>query len=397
MDTIRTNLSLPAGSRLEAQLHKLLVYEPGQFFVTLSRGRIASRADRPRAPHHVMRAATALLLAGALLDAGAAVFGWDQREPYDEAAALSLGIDLGAIGTIICLDGFEGTGFVVDVSNYVADEPDFHVVATAAKTLVDPETGLSRGRCAYRPASSPTVYLELRDTLVGAERHDGAADGNWAFARLDKSTYLGGIPVTFADTYDFGKSYKPELWAIGFDEEIGEFVASTRCRLDDKSSYLFLGTRGKGLDKMIIHDCDFVGAAEGGPLVLRDADGVHVIAINAGDSSEKRFPRLTAVPYDPKRNFYNFSRRFDLELEQKLVAFVSRFGHLKNPPQAIKARSELIHKVQSNLGRLGYDAGPVDGFLGDKTRDAIKAFQTSLGITPTGRVSEELLLLLELK
>ena len=146
---------------------------------------------------------------------------------------------------------------------------------------------------------------------------------------------------------------------------------------------------------MIIHDCDFVGAAEGGPLVLRDADGVHVIAINAGDSSEKRFPRLTAVPYDPKRNFYNFSRRFDLELEQKLVAFVSRFGHLKNPPQAIKARSELIHKVQSNLGRLGYDAGPVDGFLGDKTRDAIKAFQTSLGITPTGRVSEEPLLLLE--
>lgn len=344
-----------------------------------------------------MRAAAALLLAGTLLDAGAAVFGWDQREPYGEAAALSLGIDLGAIGSIICLDGFEGSGFVVDVSDYVAAEPSFHVVATAATTLVDPKTGLSRGRCAYRPASSPTVYLELRDTLVGAERHDGAADGNWAFARLDKSTYLGGIRVSFADTYDFGKSYNPELWAIGFDEEADEFTASSRCRLDDKSTYLFLGTRVKGLDKMVIHDCDFVGAAGGGPLLLRDGDDVHVIAINAGDSGGKRFPRLTAVPYDPKRNFYNFSRRFDLELEQKLLAFVSRFGLLKNPPRAIKARSELIRKVQSNLSRLGYDPGPEDGFLGNQTRDAIKAFQTSLGITPTGRVSEELLLLLELK
>ena len=135
----------------------------------------------------------------------------------------------------------------------------------------------------------------------------------------------------------------------------------------------------------------------GGEGVPHDVDGVHVIAINAGDSGGKKFPRLTAVPYDPKRNFYNFARRFDLELEQKLVAFISRFAHLKNPPQTIKARSELIRKVQSNLNRLGYDVGPVDGFIGEKTRDAIRAFQTSLGITPTGRLSEELLLLLESK
>ena len=65
------------------------------------------------------------------------------------------------------------------------------------------------------------------------------------------------------------------------------------------------------LDKMVIHDCDFVGAGEGGPLVQRYAEGVRVIAINVGDSGGKRYPRLKAVPYDPKRNFYNISRRFD--------------------------------------------------------------------------------------
>ena len=82
-------------------------------------------------------------------------------------------------------------------------------------------------------------------------------------------------------------------------------------------------------------------------------------------------------------------------LEQKLIAFLSRFAYLKHPTATIAARSELVSKVQANLTRLGFDAGPTDGLTGTKTREAVKAFQTTLGITPTGLISEELLLLLE--
>ena len=63
----------------------------------------------------------------------------------------------------------------------------------------------------------------------------------------------------------------------------------------------------------------------------------------------------------------------------------------------MRARSDLIANVQSQLARLGYDPGPLDGLAGRKTREAVRAFQAALGITPTGRISEELLLLLRTK
>ena len=87
--------------------------------------------------------------------------------------------------------------------------------------------------------------------------------------------------------------------------------------------------------------------------------------------------------------------RIDADLENKLVAFLSRFAELKSPSAAIKARRTLVRKVQENLIRLGFELGDVDGLLGQRTREAVRAFQTSLGINPTGNVSEELLLLLE--
>ncbi len=351
--------------------------------------------------NHLVRGLAALLLTGAVHQAGAAVFGLDRRKPFDATTAFDLGLPLSAVGTITCLDRHEGTGFVVDVSGYVVDEVDFHVVATAARSLTNPESGKSRGRCAFRPASDPGVHLEIGDLgerLVGTDAPENADGGDWAFAKLDKGKYeLGSLRIAFEDVYDFDTPGEVEVRAIGLDDEEGVIAVSSSCRLDDKRAYPTLRRRDDGLDQMILHDCDFLGPAKGGPLVVFEGGEAQVVAINTGDSGGQKFPRLSAVPYDPKRSFYNFSRRFDLELEQKLVAFVSRFAHLKNPSQTIKAQSELIRNVQSNLTRLGYDTGPVDGFMGIKTRDAIRAFQTSLGITPTGRVSEELLLLLESK
>lgn len=62
------------------------------------------------------------------------------------------------------------------------------------------------------------------------------------------------------------------------------------------------------------------------------------------------------------------------------------------PPvrQALGAR-ESIATVQSLLSRLGYAPGPADGEMGPRTRDAIRAFQRSVGMPDTGEVSEELI------
>lgn len=51
---------------------------------------------------------------------------------------------------------------------------------------------------------------------------------------------------------------------------------------------------------------------------------------------------------------------------------------------------KAIRNIQAILNKNGFDAGQPDGKLGGKTVSAIKAFQTSVGQEPTGKVSNEL-------
>ncbi|CAM3317140.1 peptidoglycan-binding protein [Halomonas lysinitropha] len=50
-----------------------------------------------------------------------------------------------------------------------------------------------------------------------------------------------------------------------------------------------------------------------------------------------------------------------------------------------------IAEIQRELNRLGYDAGPVDGAMGRRTRSAIREYQADKGIARNGRASAELL------
>ncbi|SUA99977.1 His-Xaa-Ser repeat protein HxsA [Pannonibacter phragmitetus] len=50
-----------------------------------------------------------------------------------------------------------------------------------------------------------------------------------------------------------------------------------------------------------------------------------------------------------------------------------------------------IHDLQAMLNRLGFDAGPVDGVMGRKTRDAIRLFQEGYELPVTGNYSHSLL------
>jgi len=54
-------------------------------------------------------------------------------------------------------------------------------------------------------------------------------------------------------------------------------------------------------------------------------------------------------------------------------------------------RRQTVLRVQKLLTRSGFDTQGVDGFIGDKTIAAIKAFQNSVGLEPTGTVDEALL------
>jgi len=51
----------------------------------------------------------------------------------------------------------------------------------------------------------------------------------------------------------------------------------------------------------------------------------------------------------------------------------------------------LVWQIQSNLSKLGYNPGPVDGLIGKKTKAAIRLFQEKNGLVIDGEPSELLL------
>ncbi len=51
---------------------------------------------------------------------------------------------------------------------------------------------------------------------------------------------------------------------------------------------------------------------------------------------------------------------------------------------------KAITNVQLILNKNGFDAGPADGVLGDRTRAAIRAFQKANGLPETGEIDDAL-------
>ena len=53
-----------------------------------------------------------------------------------------------------------------------------------------------------------------------------------------------------------------------------------------------------------------------------------------------------------------------------------------------------VKEIQQILKNADFDPGPVDGRMGNRTRQAIKKFQEAKGLQPTGKIDEETMLAL---
>jgi peptidoglycan hydrolase-like protein with peptidoglycan-binding domain len=52
---------------------------------------------------------------------------------------------------------------------------------------------------------------------------------------------------------------------------------------------------------------------------------------------------------------------------------------------------EDVRAVQSGLRAKGMEPGPIDGIVGPRTREAVRAFQTRYGMKPSGTLDNQLL------
>ncbi len=49
-----------------------------------------------------------------------------------------------------------------------------------------------------------------------------------------------------------------------------------------------------------------------------------------------------------------------------------------------------VANIQLILNKMGFDAGAADGIVGEKTHEAIRAFQSENGMSATGEIDNEL-------
>jgi len=81
----------------------------------------------------------------------------------------------------------------------------------------------------------------------------------------------------------------------------------------------------------------------------------------------------------------------DLEHDMTMLeAFVTRSDKPLRILITRRVGRERIRDVQTLLKELGYDPGPIDGFMGRQTGAAIQEFQKAKGLQETGAFSEEL-------
>ncbi|MEX0759816.1 MAG: peptidoglycan-binding domain-containing protein, partial [Tistlia sp.] len=82
----------------------------------------------------------------------------------------------------------------------------------------------------------------------------------------------------------------------------------------------------------------------------------------------------------------------DGRLSGELVAHVQG----KTSAGAVIEDRPTTRSVQAALNERGYDAGPADGIMGTKTRDAIRTFQSDASLPLSGTISKETLVALGL-
>jgi localization factor PodJL len=119
------------------------------------------------------------------------------------------------------------------------------------------------------------------------------------------------------------------------------------------------------------------------------------LAAEAGDAdaAEKRDQVAKSLKPEQLERAVNLTKLWkpkDMIEEANSVHIPDAWTDEKAMPTASVDMKKAIRNIQLILQKNGYDAGSADGVMGNKTRQAIAAFQKSNGMKPTGEVDQPL-------
>ncbi len=119
------------------------------------------------------------------------------------------------------------------------------------------------------------------------------------------------------------------------------------------------------------------------------------LAANAGDTdaADKRDQIAKSLKPEQLERAMNLTKLWkpkDMIEDANSVSIPDAWADDKAVTTASVDMKKAVRNIQLILQKNGYDAGTADGVMGNKTRDAISAFQKANGMKPTGEVDQKL-------
>lgn len=279
------------------------------------------------------------------------------------------------------------------------------LVATAGHCVVGTshQPGIDPDQLRFRPDSKPglgVAVMGARTGTAGPHILTGAsqlntrppinATSDWAVLRLEKPVCpAAGLIISRQSAGDVIQSATQGLvYHVAYHRDLAQWklaVARPCMMLNQRQS----GTEdaiSRDFDNsgdLLLHMCDTESASSGSPLLIDGENGPEVVGINVGT-----YVRSRVIMHDGE-----IVQRIGSEviantalLARPLALRIARFAEA-----VLLDKPAEIAEVQSRLARKGFFTGVLDGDYGPVTRDAIAAYEASLGLPVVGLATRQLL------
>ncbi len=326
-----------------------------------------------------------------------AVFGPDDRTPLPERLK-NLEDKIGLIyeprSRSVC------TAFCIDETT----------IATAAHCLfrTQGERPLPLNAITFRLASEG---VRRRTPLAGA--HQGAAaqhivagstslstrppidaTRDWALLRLSKpACRKGGLPLNATAPRDLAaRDRERSVYQVGFHGDFGawKLTYSPPCHIRQPATTAEARATSRDFSDahaLILHTCDTGGASSGSPMLIDGRNGPEVVGINVGTYMQSRI--LTQAG----EVVHRYKSDTVANTAVSTLAFLPHRAAFAQAGVLVSARD--ITRLQTRLSETGHYRGQIDGKYGPRLRQAIRAYEESVRLLPTGIASSALLSRLE--
>jgi hypothetical protein len=275
------------------------------------------------------------------------------------------------------------------------------VAITAAHLLHDSATGTRKYKRIRFLPKLPSIAHYYDGDLVetgfdGIPKSSFPYKGSgrdWAIIRLRKSAFnrCHGIKVK-----PHGIKVKPDKTSCNaminlvgrHSDDIEHKRISKSCWLaEDENPLEYIN----GASTVVKHNCDTKGGASGAPLLCEEGSNIHVIGIHYGNNytrhSGSAKGQVARNQSHHSAAYYNIALLIDGDFGKALQMELNLSKQRRKPDLGVEA----IIRLQGILNYMGFDAGPADGMIGEKTISAIKDYQEKSDLDITGVATRSLI------